>query len=581
MNYNYKYLLSPPTPAIAFLGVLSASLFLLRITLFSINKTILLNWIVLTLSSSNITVPIILDPWGTLFSRIVCFISSNIIIFSKSYIAGEKALARFIHLVLMFVTSILLLIFIPHMMALLLGWDGLGLVSFILVIFYQNPKSLAAGMITALRNRIGDVLILLRIAWIVSQGHWLILNIFTDELIYNKLLILLIIFAAITKRAQIPFRRWLPAAIAAPTPVSALVHSSTLVTAGVFLLFRFYPFLRSLYLFNTLLLIIGRTTILMAGTAATLEGDMKKIIALSTLSQLGVIITSLSLGFTLLTFFHLVTHALFKALLFICAGNLIHLHHHSQDLRFIGNISSQMPLLGTSIVVSNIALCGSPFLAGFYSKDMIIESSLFLPFNNMITFIFLLATGLTAAYRTRFLVAVILAPNLSLPKSPLSDQDIFIHTPTLTLSLAAITAGAVIRWRAIAPLLEPTLTPVNKLFALIVTLLGVIIPRMISSTVFTPNKFFIVFLSSPHFFTTSIWSLTPCSSQLRLSPPYLISKKFLKVIDQGWFEYVGPQGIFTALVSSADLQIKAQLLTLNKQLGIIVSFVLIAFIIYY
>lgn len=233
--------------------------------------------------------------------------------------------------------------------------------------------------------------------------------------------------------------------MAAPTPVSALVHSSTLVTAGVFLLFRFYPFLRSFYLFNTLLLIVGSTTILIAGTAATLEGDIKKIIALSTLRQLGVIITSLSLGFTLLTFFHLVTHALFKALLFICAGSLIHLHHHSQDLRFMGNISNQIPLLTASIVVSNIALCGSPFLAGFYSKDIIIESSLFLPFNNIITFIFLLATGLTAAYRTRFLIAVILSPSLSLPKSHLNDRDIFIHAPTLTLSLAAITAGAIIR----------------------------------------------------------------------------------------------------------------------------------------
>ena len=183
----------------------------------------------------------------------------------------------------------------------------------------------------------------------------------------------------------------------------------------------------------------------MAGTAATLEGDIKKIIALSTLRQLGVIITSLSLGLTLLTFFHLITHALFKALLFVCAGYLIHLHHHSQDLRFMGNISSQIPLLNSSIIVSNLALCGSPFLAGFYSKDIIIESSLFISFNNAITFMFLLATGLTAAYRTRFLIAVTLSPRLSLPQAPLNDKDRFIHTPTLNLSLIAITAGAIIR----------------------------------------------------------------------------------------------------------------------------------------
>jgi NADH-ubiquinone oxidoreductase chain 5 len=139
--------------------------------------------------------------------------------------------------------------------------------------------------------------------------------------------------AAITKSAQIPFSRWLPAAMAAPTPVSALVHSSTLVTAGVFLLIRFYPFLHSLKFFNITLLLIAVTTMLIAGLRATTECDIKKIIALSTLSQLGIIITRLGLNLPHLAYFHILTHALFKALLFICAGSFIHTHHHTQDLR--------------------------------------------------------------------------------------------------------------------------------------------------------------------------------------------------------------------------------------------------------
>jgi NADH-ubiquinone oxidoreductase chain 5 len=139
--------------------------------------------------------------------------------------------------------------------------------------------------------------------------------------------------AAITKRAQIPFSRWLPAAMAAPTPVSALVHSSTLVTAGVFLLIRFYPFLRSTTWFNQLLLLIAVTTTTMAGLRAITECDIKKIIALSTLRQLGIIIAAIGLGMVTLAYFHIVTHALFKALLFICAGTLINRHIHSQDLR--------------------------------------------------------------------------------------------------------------------------------------------------------------------------------------------------------------------------------------------------------
>lgn len=136
-----------------------------------------------------------------------------------------------------------------------------------------------------------------------------------------------------TKRAQIPFSRWLPAAIAAPTPVSALVHSSTLVTAGVFLLIRFYPFLHSIKYFNTALLIFAVSTILIAGLSATTECDIKKIIALSTLSQLGIIITSLGLNIPQLAYFHILTHALFKALLFVCAGRFINSHLHAQDLR--------------------------------------------------------------------------------------------------------------------------------------------------------------------------------------------------------------------------------------------------------
>jgi NADH-ubiquinone oxidoreductase chain 5 len=173
-----------------------------------------------------------------------------------------------------------------------------------------------------------------------------------------------------------PFSRWLPAAIAAPTPVSALVHSSTLVTAGVFLLIRFYPFLHLSRFFNISILLIATCTILIAGLCATTECDIKKIIALSTLSQLGIIITSLALNLPILTFFHITTHALFKALLFIGAGTFINYHNHSQDLRWMGNLTNQIPITVACISIANLALCGFPFIAGFYSKDYIIEIAL-------------------------------------------------------------------------------------------------------------------------------------------------------------------------------------------------------------
>jgi NADH-ubiquinone oxidoreductase chain 5 len=230
--------------------------------------------------------------------------------------------------------------------------------------------------------------------------------------------------------------------MAAPTPVSALVHSSTLVTAGIFLLFRFYPFLSASPLFHKTLLIFASLTTLIAGLRAITECDMKKIIALSTLSQLGVIIIRLALGAPVLAFFHLITHALFKALLFVCAGTLIHLHHHSQDLRFIGNLRRQVPSITSALLVANVALCGAPFIAGFYSKDIILEFSLFYPTNFFFLIMFFFATGLTARYTARFLLSVIWAPSCSLPLHPINDTDTLCTLPTFLLSLGAIAGGS-------------------------------------------------------------------------------------------------------------------------------------------
>lgn len=265
---------------------------------------------------------------------------------------------------------------------------------------------------------------------------------FSIDFSFSLAISLALILAAITKSAQVPFSSWLPAAMAAPTPVSALVHSSTLVTAGVFLLFRFYPTLSSQPGFNSILLIMATLTSLMAGLRAITECDIKKIIALSTLRQLGVIMVRLGLNAPFLAFFHLITHALFKALLFLCAGTLIHLHHHSQDLRYMGNLLAQTPSIAAAIIISNLALCGTPFLAGFYSKDAILEFALFHFSNVPILILFFFATGLTVAYTTRFLLAVLWGPPNISPLHPISDKDIFCTTPTFILAISSVVGGA-------------------------------------------------------------------------------------------------------------------------------------------
>jgi NADH-ubiquinone oxidoreductase chain 5 len=192
----------------------------------------------------------------------------------------------------------------------------------------------------------------------------------------------------------------LPAAIAAPTPVSALVHSSTLVTAGVYLLIRFIePLIASGI--NKPLIILAIITILMAGVGANLEIDIKKIIALSTLRQLGLIIIRIGLGLPKIAYFHILTHALFKALLFMCAGNIIHCRGDNQDLRKIGLMCSQLPLTTVCLNTANLALCGTPFMAGFYSKDLILEIILIQDMGHFSVALAYVATALTVTYSLR------------------------------------------------------------------------------------------------------------------------------------------------------------------------------------
>lgn len=525
------------------------SLILIPITyILTYDYSYLIEWSILPISSSPINLTIIADKAGIIFSCVVLFISANVLSFSKLYISEDKFKDRFTILVLLFVLSINILIFLPHFIILLLGWDGLGLTSFILVIYYQNKTSLSAAIITALTNRIGDVAILIAIAITLNQGHWLITNIFRSNWIILQ--VRLITIAAITKSAQIPFSRWLPAAIAAPTPVSALVHSSTLVTAGVFLLIRFYPFLHQVYGFNQFMLFVATSTTLIAGLRANTECDFKKIVALSTLSQLGVIIFSIGLDMPWLAFFHITTHALFKALLFICVGSFINYHSHSQDLRWMGNITLQIPIIVSCLTISNLALCGFPFLAGFYSKDIIIEYILHSLIREVLIEISLFRLGLTSFYSTRATFVGVLSPKLINPFITISEPK-HITIPAITLALAATTIGAILSW------IYPIFTNIThicitgKRMPIFYIVLGFITGVLYSSIKSTlPSS--LRKTKSLHRASCTMWFLVPLSSQFILKTPLMLAHQSLKRIDQGWTETIGGQGTLTNITSSTS-----------------------------
>lgn len=256
-------------------------------------------------------------------------------------------------------------------------------------------------------------------------------------------LIMLLVLAGFTKRAQIPFSSWLPAAMAAPTPVSALVHSSTLVTAGVYLLIRFSDLISNLDCAWFLYLRI--ITIFISGIGANFEYDLKKIIALSTLRQLGLIIRVLFLGFPYLSFFHLLTHAFFKALLFLCAGLIIHTINDSQDIRHIGGMVNYLPLTRTCFCISSLSLCGLPFLSGFYSKDIILEYYTMFGSNFFLFLIYFISVGLTVSYTFR-LIYYCLSDGVGVYSCQLYFEDKSMIYSIIFLVFISIMGGRILIW---------------------------------------------------------------------------------------------------------------------------------------
>nr|CVK87355.1 NADH dehydrogenase subunit 5 [Placobdella parasitica] len=529
------------------LMIMSTMTFIGSLWLLYMGKMIIFEWELISLFLTPINITILFDMKGVLFSSAVLFISSNVMSFSTLYMSEDKFIDRFTILVLLFVLSMNLLIYIPNMIILLLGWDGLGIVSFILVIYYQNSKSLAAGMITAMTNRIGDVMILLSIAMTLNQGHWNVLAMWTESSFFF-FQVLMILVAAMTKSAQMPFSSWLPAAMAAPTPVSALVHSSTLVTAGVFLLIRFYPFLSMMEWFNLLLLYLAMMTMTMAGLAATVECDMKKIIALSTLSQLGLMMCALGFNLPMLAYFHMVVHAMFKALLFICAGVLIHNHMHSQDLRWMGNMVNQMPMTSSCIMIANLAMSGFPFLAAFYTKDSIIEMSMY-SLNSMSTMILLyLSLGVTAFYSLRFSLSVLWSPMNSTPFYLLEEPK-SVNMPMIMLSIPSIMSGMLLWWWYPSINMYMNLHPLMLNTPLMVISIGFIFAWIWS----TKSK---KMLYPIQMFMSYMWYLTPITTQFLMGLYMKLSKYYLETVDQSWLEYLGGLGLHLTLSTYSNKTLK-------------------------
>nr|QCG69830.1 NADH dehydrogenase subunit 5 [Andrena hunanensis] len=391
------------------------------------------NWTIYSIGPLDFSMVICVDYISSMFLSVVLIISSMVLLYSIDYMSGDKSIARLKYLIFLFVLSMCLMILSPNILSILLGWDGLGLISYCLVIYYQSDVAYNSGMLTILCNRLGDIGLLMLIGFGSFIGSW-------DLMLYdfNIYMLIFILMAIFTKSAQMPFSSWLPAAMTAPTPVSSLVHSSTLVTAGVYLMIRYNEVLSSFNL--SWLIFVSVFTMMMSGLIANFEFDLKKIIALSTLSQLGFMMSIMFFGLYDLAFFHLIIHAMFKSLMFLCVGGFIHSMNDNQDIRMYGGMFYVYPLKSVIMVVSLSCLCGVPFLSGFYSKDLIFEWFLVSHMNLVLMGMFYLSMIFTVSYSVRLIMWLFMDCCNFLPLSSLKE-NLLISVSMIILMLMSIFLG--------------------------------------------------------------------------------------------------------------------------------------------
>nr|YP_010758091.1 NADH dehydrogenase subunit 5 [Wormaldia spinosa]WEU80096.1 NADH dehydrogenase subunit 5 [Wormaldia spinosa] len=539
----------------------------LGLNFINLNLIYIMEWEIISLNSVSVNMLLYLDWIALMFMGVVLLISSSVVFYSWSYMGADFNMNRFILLVLLFVFSMMMMIISPNLISILLGWDGLGLVSFCLVIYYQNSKSFNSGMLTVMSNRVGDVMLLMSIAWMLNYGSWnfmVYLDLFKND---KEMFMIgaLIIMAAMTKSAQIPFSSWLPAAMAAPTPVSALVHSSTLVTAGVYLLVRFSELINSSVL-SDILLMVACMTMFMSGVAANFEFDLKKIIALSTLSQLGLMMSILGLGMKNLTFFHLLSHALFKSMLFMCAGLIIHNMKNIQDIRFMGNMIKFMPLVCINLNIGNLALCGFPFLAGFYSKDLILEKCLMTNLNWLIFFFFFFSTGLTVSYSVRLMYFNMLSDINFYSLYLFNDNDKIMISSIMIMMVLSVLGGSMLMWILFFNVNLIYLMGLMQNMILIVLIMGLMMGGIIffQKKNLSYNSYMKVF-----YFSSKMWFLVEMSTILVSQIFMFLGVKFNKFNEYGWLEKMGGQGLYNLFM---NYNMNMKLLNINFVKSYLVSF---------
>nr|AJL34370.1 NADH dehydrogenase subunit 5 [Smutsia temminckii]ATX68958.1 NADH dehydrogenase subunit 5 [Smutsia temminckii] len=522
-------------------------------------EMVIYNWHWMSIQTMKMTMSFKLDYFSVTFMSVALLVTWSIMEFSLWYMNSDPNIDKFFKYLLTFLITMMILVSANNLFQLFIGWEGVGIMSFLLIgWWYGRTDANTAAMQAILYNRIGDIGFLLAMAWFFTKSNsWDLQQIFIIKYENTNIPLAGLLLAATGKSAQFGLHPWLPSAMEGPTPVSALLHSSTMVVAGVFLLIRFYPLMENNKTMQTMTLCSGAITTLFTAICALTQNDIKKIVAFSTSSQLGLMMVTIGINQPHLAFIHICTHAFFKAMLFMCSGSIIHNLENEQDIRKMGGLFHALPLTTSALIIGSLALTGMPFLTGFYSKDLIIESINMSYTNAWALSITLLATSLTAAYSTRMVFLVLTGQPRFTALNAINENN-----PALTNSLKRLMLGSIFAGFLLLNYIPPTTTPLMtmpyylKLTTLLVTVLGFIVALELCNLSTNlqhnePSNTF-KFSNSLGYFPTIIHRTAPMST-------LVMSQKLASLMmDLTWLEKILPK-------ATSHFHLQASSLTSNHK----------------